>query len=441
MRRTMLAKVSISAQGKRTLFEVPTGKRVVVGRSGDCDVPVAETSVSRHHCSVELQDPRLIVTDLGSAHGLVHRQQKVSSCELEVGDKVRIGAAELRFEGLVEDVAQTIAVRRPAPAAAAAEETSVTGQTDPLLGKRLGNYLVLSRLGSGGYSTVYRAEQTQLAREVALKVLRTPDAEEGPEALHAFLREARAAAALADLRLVQVFDFGFDQDLHFLSMELVRGGSLADRIREQGPVPWRELLPILTDAAGALQVAHAANMVHRDVKPANILLTGDGRAKLSDLGLVGEVGRAVGRVGTAAFMSPEQLRAEPVDGRADLYALGCTAFAALTARPPFHGSKKEIVRAQLQQEAPPLPPGAAPAEFEQLLRRMLAKRADDRPADASQVLAVLERLARQDAAPVRARRAPRRRAGGGGGGNGGMILFSILALAAMALAVWYVKFR
>ena len=106
VRRTMLAKVSISAQGKRTLFEVPTGKRVVVGRSGDCDVPVAETSVSRHHCSVELQDPRLIVTDLGSAHGLVHRQQKVSSCELEVGDKVRIDieveAVQARTEASAE---------------------------------------------------------------------------------------------------------------------------------------------------------------------------------------------------------------------------------------------------------------------------------------------------------------------------------------------------
>lgn len=433
--RPMFAKVTIRRPGGTQELQLPAGREVVLGRGADCDVVVDETSVSRHHCRIALRDGRLCLEDLGSAHGLQHRGKRVARCDLGVGDVVRIGAAELRFDqvrigsGDQSSAAgpTPAAVARPAsvpPSAAALGAASaadgdpssqlgadsepavgVVEGPDPLLGQVLGNYRITGLLGAGGSATVYRAEQVQLAREVALKVLRQPSEGAKPEALEAFLREARAAAALADPRLVQVFDFGQDRGHHYLSMEWVRGGSMARRLRADGPIAWRELLPILRDVVGALQLAHQAGLVHRDVKPANVLLLGDGRAKLADLGLVRNIGGAGDRAGTAAFMAPEQLRAAPVDGRADFYALGCTAYAALTGKPPFVGTVKEIVRQKLQDEPAPFAPALrVPPAVDRLIRKqLLARDPSERPQDAAELLAELDELER----PTR---------GGGGGG-------------------------
>jgi serine/threonine-protein kinase len=179
-------------------------------------------------------------------------------------------------------------------------------------------------------------------------------------------------------------------------MEWVRGGSLARRVRTSGPIAWGELLPILRDVVGALQLAHQAGLVHRDVKPANVLLLGDGRAKLADLGLVRSIGGAGDRAGTAAFMAPEQLRAAPVDGRADFYALGCTAYAALTGKPPFVGTVKEIVRQKLQDDPAPFAPALrVPAAVDRLIqKRLLARDPDGRPQDAAELLDELDALER-----------------------------------------------
>ena len=424
----MIAKVTIRRPAGTQLLELPSGREIVVGRGGDCDVVVDEVSVSRRHCRLLLRDGRLVVRDLGSAHGLHHRGQRVEQCEIGVGDAVRFGAAELRFDQVriggaasqaTDDHAPLGAGQPPAepaakpptpavtPAVEVAEDADpsssglesgidVSETQDPLIGQVLGNYRITGMLGAGGSATVYRAEQVQLAREVALKVLRQPSDGAKPEALEGFLREARAAAALADPRLVQVFEFGQDRGHHFLSMEWVRGGSLARRVRTSGPVAWSELLPILRDIVGALQLAHQAGLVHRDVKPANVLLSGDGRAKLADLGLVRSIGGAGDRAGTAAFMAPEQLRAFPVDGRADFYALGCTAYAALTGKPPFVGAVKEIVRQKLQDEPAPFASALrVPLAADRLIRkRLLARDPIERPQDAAELLDELDALER-----------------------------------------------
>lgn len=426
----MTASISVSVDERRALFRLDPGEEVVVGRGADCDVIVDETSVSRRHCSVALAGDRLVVTDLGSAHGLVRGRERATRCELRVGDTVRLGMAALRFEGLVA------ADPRAAASASRPIRLLFDGE-DPLLGQTLGGYRLLALLGRGGFATVYRAEQVQLGREVALKVLRRPTDGAGEAALQAFLREARVAAALADPRLVQIFDFGVDHGRHFLSMELVRGGSLAQRLQREGPLPWAKLLPILRDVVGALQVAHAAGIVHRDVKPANVLLTGDGGAKLTDLGLVGDAGGEGHTIGTAAYMAPEQLRGEPVDGRADLYALGCTAWAALTGRPPFVGSRKDIVQSQLRDEPPPLPAGLVPPGVESLLRRhLLAKRPQDRPADAAELLALLERAERA-VVVVRPRGAVHRRAARRVGSGDGLLWAVALLAVAGAVAAYF----
>lgn len=445
----MLAKVSVRTAAGTEEHSFPADRQVVVGRSTDCDLIVDEVSVSRRHCSLIVRGESLVVNDLQSAHGLVHERRRVARCELPLGGVVRIGAAQLRFVALgsrqapaavaveaTDGVAVSPDHAGVAPAAAAPEPAAAPGPSDELLGQTLGGYRILSLLGSGGAAVVYRAEQVQLAREVALKVLRIPPDGEEQRALPAFLREARAAAALADPRLVQVFDFGSDRGLHFLSMELVRGGSLQERIRREGRVPWHELLPILRDVVGALQVAHAAGLVHRDVKPANILLLGDGRAKLADLGLVRSIGGAADRAGTAAFMAPEQIRSQKLDGRTDFYALGCTAYAALAGRPPFGGSTKEMLKGHRDLPPPPLPAEAlVPPELERFIRQdLLAKDPAGRPRDAAAVLVAVERIERFG---FQGPRRPARAAGRGraGGGSIGPLLFLLLVVAVGIAAV------
>ncbi|MFN9704790.1 MAG: serine/threonine-protein kinase, partial [Planctomycetota bacterium] len=235
----------------------------------------------------------------------------------------------------------------------------------------------------------------------------------------------------------QVFDPGEADGRWYLSMDLVRGGTLAEALRRDGPAPWRALLPILRDVAGALQVAHRAGLVHRDVKPANILLTGDGRAKLADLGLVRDIGGLGDRLGTAAYMAPEQLAAAPIDRRVDVYALGCTAYHVLSGQPPFGGTTKDILRRKRTEAPPPFDPGlGVPAAVDHFVReRLLATAPAARPADAAEVRAELDRLERRGSAPVRRQAAGARRPRGGGAGPWLAVAIA-LALFALAYALW-----
>jgi hypothetical protein len=493
----MLAKVTVRAPSATCSYALAPGRLLVLGRNADCDLSVAEASVSRRHCTIVVLADAIEIADLGAAHGVLQQGRKVAQARLAVGEAVRLGDAVLAFDGWLaaDDVAalppasaSAIADRGvapladepdgvnstaasaappaaaagsagagkpatatttpagtsaagPEPAAVAMPPAATAGATLPV-GSQLGGYRIRERLGAGGYADVYRAEQVQLGREVALKVLRAAAADAPTDALPSFLREARAAAALSDPRLVQVFDLGEADGRWYLSMELVRGGTLADALRRDGPAPWRALLPILRDVAGALQVAHRAGLVHRDVKPANILLTGDGRAKLADLGLVRDIGGAGDRLGTAAYMAPEQLAAAPIDRRVDVYALGCTAYHVLSGKPPFGGSTKEILRRKRTEAPPPFDPTlGVPAAVDQFVReRLLATAPDARPADADAVLDELDRLERLASAPARrpARAAAGRRARGGGGVGAGAWLAVVLALGlfALAYALW-----
>ncbi|KAA3607932.1 MAG: serine/threonine protein kinase [Planctomycetota bacterium] len=277
--------------------------------------------------------------------------------------------------------------------------------SDPLVGREFRGYRVLGRIGSGAVGVVYRALQISLDREVALKVL-NPKAAQDPLAVASFKREAQAAGQFSHPNLVQVHDVDEVDGLNFYSMELVPEGTLEDRLKEGGPLPWREALEAVRDCALALAYADEHHILHRDVKPENLMVTATGHVKLADLGLASTRGmidkEAAG--GTPHFMAPEAISGE-VDHRADLYSLGCTLYRLLTGNTPFSGaSVRDILRAHRDQPAPTLKDAdiAAPKEVEEIVAKLLAKDPDARPEHASFVVEEIDALLSQGS-PTRRR--------------------------------------
>ncbi|MHC4601183.1 MAG: protein kinase domain-containing protein [Planctomycetota bacterium] len=265
---------------------------------------------------------------------------------------------------------------------------------------RIQGYRILSLAGRGALGTVYRARQISMGRTVALKVLPKVLVESRRD-LDRFIREARLAANLNHPNIVRVFEVGRVKDLYFISMEYVPGETLSARVKKQGVVPLGRALALARDVAAGLQHAHARDVIHRDLKPGNIMLRPDGPVKIVDLGLargmtavpserITEIGVVVG---TPEFMAPEQAR-DPtaVDGRADLYSLGATLYFALAGRPPVEGrTTLEILarlfggeRTPLEDVRPDLPPAV-----HGFVNRTLATDPEDRFADAAEVHAAL----------------------------------------------------
>ncbi len=206
--------------------------------------------------------------------------------------------------------------------------------------KRLGKYLLKSKLGQGGMGVVYAALDERLRRDVALKVLPKSMAA-NEEAVRRFVREARAAARINHPNVVSVYDVDQIDGHCFIARELIGGGSVQELLRD-GPIEWRRATRLIADACRGLVAAHALGLIHRDIKPSNLMLTTDGVLKLTDFGLVKDaessqqtMTRSGSLIGTPQYMSPEQCQGEPVDPRSDLYALGATWFALLTGRAPF----------------------------------------------------------------------------------------------------------
>src|SRR4051812_3784372 len=227
----------------------------------------------------------------------------------------------------------------------------------PFRGRQLGRYLLLENAGAGGMGTVFAAYDTVLERKVALKVLTR--AASNPGAIDRVLAEASAMARLSHPNVVTVHDVGVLEGLPYLSMELVEGTTL-EVWREQAPRSFREIARVMAAAARGLAAAHAASIVHRDVKPQNVLVAG-ARVLVTDFGLsVPDDGDAQpGLAGTPAYMAPEQLRGEKVDARADVFGFCATLYELIYGAPPFPARSLDEARAHLTagRGAPP-PPGA-----------------------------------------------------------------------------------
>ena len=272
----------------------------------------------------------------------------------------------------------------------------------------LGPYRVLDVLGAGGMGVVFRAEDAQLHREIALKTLR-PELAVTPANLARFLREARATAALQHDHIVTIYHVGEERGVPFLAMPLLRGKTLEDRLAEEPKLTLAEILRIGREAAEGLAAAHGHGLVHRDIKPRNMWLEApSGRVKLLDFGLVRAaidepgVTRTGMILGTPAYMSPEQAGGRTVDHRSDLFSLGCVLYRLATGRPPFVGSDpiSTLVAVASAQPSPPCDVDpAVPRELSLLIMKLLEKNPDDRLPSARAVADNLTTIERTPSVP------------------------------------------
>ncbi len=274
-------------------------------------------------------------------------------------------------------------------------------EPESLLGKEVGGWRLIGLLGSGGSGAVYLAVRPGSDAEAAVKVLH-PRLATDKRSVHRFLREGRTIGRLSSPSLPRLLDSGEAASavgtLPYLVTEYAAGGSVADRL-EEGPLEPARALEIARDVARGLAVAHQAGVVHRDVKPANILLDGDGNAKIADFGLARIDGSTAltgshAVVGTPNYIAPEQVAERTTDGRTDVYALGATLYHMLCGRPPFSGRLLQVLRSHASED--PVPPSRVrpevPAAWDGTVLRMLAKRPEDRYPSCSEVIEDLAAL-------------------------------------------------
>ncbi len=288
---------------------------------------------------------------------------------------------------------------RAAPSSKGKDRPSVDRETsdekDPRIGQRFGKYKLTRLIGLGGMAQVYEAEDTLLNRRVAVKFL-TESRRQQSTAVERFINEAQVAGRLNHPNIIAIYDIGFEHDTYYIAMELLNPGSAGSFIKQKGRMTWVEAAQTILQCCSALDAAHKAGIIHRDIKPDNILCSPAGTAKLADFGLVKELHiednagltQSGVVVGTPLFMSPEQCTAQPLDARSDIYSLGCTFYALLTGSPPFPtGSVPQIMLQHCKSRVPD-PRVLAPDVPEAIVRvveRSTAKRPEDRYQSAAEM--------------------------------------------------------
>lgn len=298
------------------------------------------------------------------------------------------------------------------------------------LGK-LGRLELLEEIGQGANSVVYRAQQPGDPPLVAVKVMKK-SLSYAESYLGRFGSEVKVAASLVHPGICRVYSSGKEEDRAYVVMELVQGRLLSDVIAREGRLSPRETVDIAIQMAEALEYAHRQDIVHRDIKPDNIMLGSDGRVKILDFGIARRGASSAQDkqvVGTPAYMSPEQARGESVDDRTDVYSLGAVMYHALVGRPPFEGSDVQEVLDRVAHRAPP-PPEGAPARLRAVVGRAMAPLAK-RYMSAARMLEELRAL--RDGMPVTAS------APSGGGGRLAMLAIAGAVLALIAAVALVIK--
>jgi serine/threonine protein kinase len=337
----------------------------VIGRDSEVSqVVIADAQASRAHCSITIEDEKVMLEDMGSRNGSWLNGQPITRARAYHGDNLKLGSTHITFE---------IGDNKP---------------VNQLVGQRLGGFELQEVIGRGRYGTVFKGHQINLGRQVAVKVL-ADEYRNDPDKVQSFLTEARRAGRLNHPHLVQVHDVCQVSENYLIIMELMKG-STADMLRDHGPMDDQQVLRVIQHIARALEYADSQRLVHRDVKPDNILVNADGLYKLADLGIaapIAENGQAKqDRIfGSPHYVAPEQARGGAIDGRADIYGLGATAWHLLTGRTVFQGANRQVVLSHINTEPEDLSdlvPNANNALVE-LIEDLLAKDPDDRPKNAA----------------------------------------------------------
>lgn len=316
------------------------------------------------------------------------------------------------------------------------------GSADPLVGHKLGRCRLIERIGQGRTAVVYRAHHEALDATVAVKILLTAAAK-NPEIVRNFETEARAIAQIDNENVLKIYDVGAEGDLHYLVMELLEGDSILDLVQREGPFEVMDALRVTRQAASGLAAAHANDILHRDVKPQNLVVLEDGTVKLVDFGLAaaGE-DQDVRRVGTPHFMAPETCQSGVARPRSDIYGLGITLYHMLVGKPPYAGQDVAgIMKSHI--EGTPLRPERVrqglPKAVADLVREMTQRVATDRPS-ATEVVDHLDAIGGQglkEKTTLRRRRARMRsRIQSRASGGNGVLIAMIVGLAAVALLVY-----
>ena len=282
--------------------------------------------------------------------------------------------------------------------------------------KSLGRYEIKGVLGKGAMGLVYDGHDPNLDRRVAIKTILTRqlDAKEQKEVAMRFEREVMAVARLNHRNIVQVYDFGSESDLAYIVMEFIQGRELESYFKKGERFDMKNLLRLQIELLDALDFAHEAGIIHRDVKPANIMIDAGGHAKLTDFGVArmtdgptGEATRMGKQIGTPSYMSPEQIQGVPLDRRSDVFSAGIIFYQFLTGKKPFESGSQFGLQAKIVQEDPVWPSALVqvPAEYDRVMARALAKEPDQRFKSARKFADALKRL-QEGKAPEEAGEAP-----------------------------------
>lgn len=359
---------------KGQFLTIESGRTLTVGRDGRCQFQIDDGLASRQHFQVKEHNGTVYVRDLGSQNGTQLNDRSIEKpTPIEDGDKIQAGETIFTYQD------------RDAP----------EGKEERIIG----GYRLIERLGRGGMGVVYKAVQLSLDREVALKIL-SPKLSADETFVKLFFEEARAAGALNHPNIVAVYDVASEGDLNFISMELMEEGSVEDLLRREKVLDAETAVSVMIDAARGLQYAEGKRIVHRDIKPDNLMINEDGHVKIADLGLAkstldGGTGGEEGILGTPHFIAPEQAQGKPVDTRADMYSLGAASYRIVTGKTPFEGSTaKEIVLKQIQDEPRPVREvnPEVPDDLAEIIERLMEKDPDDRYATAAELIEDLEQV-------------------------------------------------
>ncbi|NDC48163.1 MAG: serine/threonine protein kinase [Micrococcales bacterium] len=268
-----------------------------------------------------------------------------------------------------------------------------------------GRYRLVKRIATGGMGEVWQAQDEIILRQVAIKILKQQYLGD-PDFLERFRTEAKHAAMINNDGIANVYDYGEDEGSAYLVMELVPGESLSSILEREKTLPEQQVISIIAQTALALDAAHREGLVHRDIKPGNLLITPDGSVKITDFGIARVANQAsltqTGQVmGTVQYLAPEQATGKPASASGDIYSLGIVAYEALSGRRPFKGENQmAIAMAQINETPPPLPEGLDP-RLVRLVLDCMAKKPDQRPRTALELAARAEALMAENVTPIR----------------------------------------